>query len=156
MHQSIQTRYDKEHQSIKCRSKLLELVTIKNAGSGEACACRQSLRPIINDLFAEYNPIKTIKTSTIGTINMLGLAKRVRARILFTSTSEVYGDPKEHPQKETYWGHVNPIGVHLFSCVCLRARMFLTFTCGVLMETRRRPRAENRMELHHPYQRARV
>lgn len=59
---------------------------------------------------AEYNPIKTLKTSTIGTINMLGLAKRVRARILFTSTSEVYGDPKENPQKETYWGNVNPIG----------------------------------------------
>uniref|UniRef100_A0A7S0I3G1 UDP-glucuronate decarboxylase n=1 Tax=Hanusia phi TaxID=3032 RepID=A0A7S0I3G1_9CRYP len=57
-----------------------------------------------------YNPIKTIKTSVMGTINMLGLAKRVRARILFTSTSEVYGDPTEHPQKETYWGHVNPIG----------------------------------------------
>mmetsp|Transcript_21581 Transcript_21581/g.51946 ORF Transcript_21581/g.51946 Transcript_21581/m.51946 type:complete len:423 (-) Transcript_21581:163-1431(-) len=58
----------------------------------------------------QFNPIKTIKTSTMGTLNMLGLAKRVRARMLFTSTSEVYGDPKEHPQKETYWGHVNPIG----------------------------------------------
>jgi UDP-glucuronate decarboxylase len=58
----------------------------------------------------QFNPIKTIKTSTIGTINMLGLAKRVRARILLTSTSEVYGDPKEHPQSETYWGNVNPIG----------------------------------------------
>eukprot|EP00285_Hemiselmis_virescens_P014153 CAMPEP_0173381546 /NCGR_PEP_ID=MMETSP1356-20130122/3929_1 /TAXON_ID=77927 ORGANISM="Hemiselmis virescens, Strain PCC157" /NCGR_SAMPLE_ID=MMETSP1356 /ASSEMBLY_ACC=CAM_ASM_000847 /LENGTH=412 /DNA_ID=CAMNT_0014335403 /DNA_START=123 /DNA_END=1361 /DNA_ORIENTATION=- len=58
----------------------------------------------------QYNPIKTIKTSTVGTINMLGLAKRLRARILFTSTSEVYGDPKEHPQKETYHGNVNPIG----------------------------------------------
>ena len=57
-----------------------------------------------------YNPIKTIKTSVMGTLNMLGLAKRLRARILFTSTSEVYGDPEEHPQKETYWGNVNPIG----------------------------------------------
>lgn len=57
-----------------------------------------------------YNPIKTIKTSAVGTINMLGLAKRQRATLLFTSTSEVYGDPEVHPQKETYWGHVNPIG----------------------------------------------
>jgi nucleoside-diphosphate-sugar epimerase len=51
----------------------------------------------------QYNPIKTIKTSVMGTLNMLGLAKRVNARLLFTSTSEVYGDPIEHPQKETYW-----------------------------------------------------
>lgn len=58
----------------------------------------------------QYNPIKTIKTSTEGTLNMLGLAKRVQARMLLTSTSEVYGDPEVHPQKETYWGHVNPIG----------------------------------------------
>lgn len=58
----------------------------------------------------QYNPIKTIKTSTEGTLNMLGLAKRVRARILLTSTSEVYGDPEVHPQPETYWGNVNPIG----------------------------------------------
>jgi UDP-glucuronate decarboxylase len=57
-----------------------------------------------------YNPIKTIKTSTEGTLNMLGLAKRVHARMLLTSTSEVYGDPEVHPQKEDYWGHVNPIG----------------------------------------------
>ncbi|XP_029639019.1 UDP-glucuronic acid decarboxylase 1 isoform X2 [Octopus sinensis] len=57
-----------------------------------------------------YNPIKTIKTNTIGTINVLGLAKRVRARILLASTSEVYGDPEVHPQVEEYWGHVNPIG----------------------------------------------
>ena len=57
-----------------------------------------------------YNPIKTIKTNTVGTINMLGLAKRVNARLLLASTSEVYGDPDQHPQKETYWGHVNPIG----------------------------------------------
>jgi UDP-glucuronate decarboxylase len=59
----------------------------------------------------QYNPVKTIKTSVMGTINMLGLAKRVHARILLTSTSEVYGDPEQHPQRENYWGHVNPIGV---------------------------------------------
>ncbi|MGH7815730.1 MAG: UDP-glucuronic acid decarboxylase family protein [Candidatus Binataceae bacterium] len=59
----------------------------------------------------QYNPVKTTKTSVMGAINMLGLAKRVHARILLTSTSEVYGDPQEHPQRESYWGHVNPIGV---------------------------------------------
>jgi UDP-glucuronate decarboxylase len=59
----------------------------------------------------QYNPVKTVKTSVMGAINMLGLAKRVRARILQASTSEVYGDPLEHPQRETYWGHVNPIGI---------------------------------------------
>ncbi len=59
----------------------------------------------------QYNPVKTIKTSVMGTIHMLGLAKRVRARILQASTSEVYGDPQVHPQKEDYWGNVNPIGV---------------------------------------------
>lgn len=59
----------------------------------------------------QYNPVKTIKTSVMGAINMLGLAKRTRARILQASTSEVYGDPKEHPQKEEYWGNVNPIGI---------------------------------------------
>lgn len=58
----------------------------------------------------QYNPIKTLKTSVDGTLNMLGLAKRVKARMLLTSTSEVYGDPKIHPQVETYWGNVNPIG----------------------------------------------
>jgi UDP-glucuronate decarboxylase len=58
----------------------------------------------------QYNPIKTIKTSTVGMVNMLGLAKRCRARLLHTSTSEVYGDPEVHPQKEDYWGHVNPLG----------------------------------------------
>jgi UDP-glucuronate decarboxylase len=57
-----------------------------------------------------YNPVKTIKTSVMGTINMLGLAKRVKAKILLASTSEVYGDPEVHPQVETYWGNVNPIG----------------------------------------------
>ena len=59
----------------------------------------------------QYNPVKTVKTNVMGTINMLGLAKRVKARILQASTSEVYGNPQQHPQKETYWGHVNPIGV---------------------------------------------
>lgn len=59
----------------------------------------------------QYNPVKTIKTSVMGTINLLGLAKRVRARILQASTSEVYGDPHIHPQTEDYWGNVNPIGI---------------------------------------------
>ncbi|MGD2033422.1 MAG: SDR family oxidoreductase [Bacteroidales bacterium] len=58
----------------------------------------------------QYNPIKTIKTSVMGSVNMLGLAKRIRAKILQASTSEVYGDPEIHPQSEHYWGHVNPIG----------------------------------------------
>ncbi len=58
----------------------------------------------------QYNGIKTIKTSVMGAINMLGLAKRTRAKILQASTSEVYGDPNVHPQPEEYWGHVNPIG----------------------------------------------
>lgn len=58
----------------------------------------------------QYNPVKTTKTSVMGTINMLGLAKRVKARILQASTSEVYGDPKVHPQKEDYWGNVNCLG----------------------------------------------
>lgn len=59
----------------------------------------------------QYNPIKTIKTSVMGAINMLGLAKRVHAKILQASTSEVYGDPTVHPQPESYWGNVNPIGL---------------------------------------------
>jgi len=58
----------------------------------------------------QFNPIKTIKTSVLGAINMLGLARRVRAKILQASTSEVYGDPAVHPQTEDYWGNVNPIG----------------------------------------------
>lgn len=58
----------------------------------------------------QYNAIKTMKTSVMGAINMLGLAKRIKATILQASTSEVYGDPQVHPQVETYWGHVNPIG----------------------------------------------
>ncbi len=59
----------------------------------------------------QYNPVKTIKTNVLGTLNMLGLAKRVKARILLASTSEIYGDPQVHPQKEDYWGNVNCIGV---------------------------------------------
>ena len=59
----------------------------------------------------QFNPVKTIKTNVMGTIHMLGLAKRVRARILLASTSEVYGNPIVHPQKEDYWGNVNPIGI---------------------------------------------
>lgn len=75
----------------------------------------------------QYNAIKTIKTSTLGMINMLGLAKRIRARILQASTSEVYGDPKVHPQIESYWGNVNPIGIRscydegkrVAECLCM-------------------------------------
>jgi UDP-glucuronate decarboxylase len=59
----------------------------------------------------QYNAVKTIKTSVMGAINVLGLAKRVKARVLQASTSEVYGDPSVHPQVETYWGNVNPIGI---------------------------------------------
>jgi len=59
----------------------------------------------------QYNPIKTIKCNTAGMLNMLGLAKRTKARILQASTSEVYGDPLEHPQQEHHWGNVNPIGI---------------------------------------------
>jgi UDP-glucuronate decarboxylase len=59
----------------------------------------------------QYNPVKTVKTSVLGALNMLGLAKRVKARILQASTSEVYGDPAMHPQREEYWGNVNPIGL---------------------------------------------
>jgi UDP-glucuronate decarboxylase len=59
----------------------------------------------------QYNPVKTVKTSVMGMINMLGLAKRVHARILQASTSEVYGDPEIHPQPESYWGNVNPVGI---------------------------------------------
>lgn len=58
----------------------------------------------------QYNPVKTIKTNVMGSINVLGLAKRVKARILQASTSEIYGDPEVHPQTESYWGNVNPIG----------------------------------------------
>lgn len=58
----------------------------------------------------QHNAIKTVKTSVMGTINMLGLAKRIKARILLASSSEIYGNPKVHPQQEAYWGHVNPVG----------------------------------------------
>ena len=61
-------------------------------------------------VYYQMNPVKTIKTNVMGTINMLGLAKRVKARILLASTSEVYGNPTVHPQREDYWGNVNPIG----------------------------------------------
>ena len=59
----------------------------------------------------QYNPVKTVKTSVMGTINMLGLAKRVKAKMLQASTSEIYGNPTMHPQREDYWGNVNPIGI---------------------------------------------
>jgi UDP-glucuronate decarboxylase len=77
----------------------------------------ESAKPFVDDLNTKspvhykYNPVKTIKTNVVGTLNMLGLAKRINARFLLTSTSEVYGDPLQHPQVETYWGNVNPIGV---------------------------------------------
>ncbi|MDP1835062.1 MAG: SDR family oxidoreductase [Chlamydiales bacterium] len=59
----------------------------------------------------QFDPVQTTKVSVVGSINMLGLAKRVKARPLLASTSEVYGDPTEHPQRESYWGHVNPVGI---------------------------------------------
>ncbi|MCP5046856.1 MAG: SDR family oxidoreductase, partial [bacterium] len=59
----------------------------------------------------QFNPVKTIKTNVMGSVHMLGLAKRVQAKILQASTSEVYGNPEEHPQNESYWGNVNPIGI---------------------------------------------
>lgn len=65
------------------------------------------------------------KTNVMGTLNMLGLAKRIGARFLLTSTSEVYGDPLEHPQKETYWGHVNPIGTTLYNLLVLVSPLHL-------------------------------
>jgi len=72
-------------------------------------------------VFYQKNPIKTVKTGVVGTINMCGLAKRLGARLLLTSTSEVYGDPEIHPQTEEYWGHVNPIGIR--SCYDESKRM---------------------------------
>lgn len=62
-------------------------------------------------LHYQFNPIKTIKTNVMGVINVLGIAKRTKAKVLQASTSEVYGDPEVHPQKEAYWGKVNPIGI---------------------------------------------
>jgi len=74
----------------------------------------------------QYNPVKTVKTSVMGTLNMLGLAKRVKARFLLASTSEVYGDPEIHPQTEEYWGNVNPIGIR--SCYDEGKRIAETLT----------------------------
>ena len=74
----------------------------------------------------QCNPVKTVKTNVLGTINMLGIAKRTGARILLASTSEVYGDPQTHPQVESYWGNVNPIGVR--SCYDEGKRIAETLT----------------------------
>ncbi|TVL98265.1 MAG: NAD-dependent dehydratase [Candidatus Brocadia sp. WS118] len=74
----------------------------------------------------QYNPVKTVKTNVMGTINMIGMAKRVKARFLQASTSEVYGDPQVHPQPESYWGHVNPIGLR--SCYDEGKRVAETLT----------------------------
>ena len=87
----------------------------------------------------QYNAIKTVKTNVIGTMNMLGLAKRVKARILLTSTSEVYGDPKVSPQREDYWGNVNPIGIR--SCYDEGKRMAET----LMMEYHRNHGVETRI-----------
>jgi len=82
----------------------------------------------------QFNPVKTIKTSVLGTHNMLGLAKRVQARFLLASTSEVYGDPKVHPQTEDYWGNVNPIGLR--SCYDEGKRVAETFTMDYHRQSR--------------------
>lgn len=87
----------------------------------------------------QYNPVKTVKTNVMGTINMLGLAKRVRARILQASTSEVYGDPEIHPQPETYWGNVNPIGIR--SCYDEGKRLAET----LMMDYHRQNRVDTRI-----------
>lgn len=87
----------------------------------------------------QYNPVKTVKTNVMGTINMLGLAKRVRARILQASTSEVYGDPELHPQPETYWGNVNPIGIR--SCYDEGKRLAET----LMMDYHRQNRVDTRI-----------
>ncbi len=87
----------------------------------------------------QYNPVKTIKTNVIGTYNMLGLAKRVKSRFFLASTSEVYGDPAEHPQRESYWGNVNPIGIR--SCYDEGKRVAETFT----MDYHRQNRVEVRI-----------
>ncbi|KAI0347010.1 NAD(P)-binding protein [Trametopsis cervina] len=76
----------------------------------------------------QFNPVKTVKTSFMGTLNMLGLAKRTKARFLISSTSEVYGDPEVHPQPEDYWGHVNPIGPR--ACYDEGKRVAETLTYG--------------------------
>ncbi len=87
----------------------------------------------------QLNPIKTVKTTVMGTINMLGLAKRIRARILLSSSSEVYGDAKVHPQKESYWGNVNPIGIR--SCYDEGKRVAET----LMMDYHRQNRVETRI-----------
>ena len=87
----------------------------------------------------QYNPVKTVKTNVLGTINMLGLAKRVRARILQASTSEVYGDPEVHPQTEDYWGNVNCIGLR--SCYDEGKRLAET----LMMDYRRQNRVDTRI-----------
>ena len=87
----------------------------------------------------QYNPVKTVKTSVMGTINMLGLAKRVHARILQASTSEVYGDPLVHPQQESYWGNVNPIGLR--SCYDEGKRLAET----LMMDYHRQNRVDTRI-----------
>lgn len=74
----------------------------------------------------QYNPVKTVKTNVMGTLHMLGLAKRIKARFLLASTSEVYGDPGVHPQPESYWGNVNPIGIR--SCYDEGKRIAETLT----------------------------
>src|SRR6266849_5247426 len=87
----------------------------------------------------QYNPVKTVKTSVMGMINMLGLAKRVHARILQASTSEVYGDPLIHPQREEYWGNVNPIGLR--SCYDEGKRIAET----LMMDYHRQNRVDTRI-----------
>ena len=79
-------------------------------------------------VFYQKDPIYTIKTGVLGTMNMLGLAKRCGARFLITSTSEVYGDPDMHPQKEEYWGNVNMIGIRRYVMRRLRPRTTFSFT----------------------------
>jgi len=87
----------------------------------------------------QSDPVKTVKTSVMGALNMLDLAERARARILQASTSEVYGDPLEHPQKETYWGNVNPIGIR--SCYDEGKRVAET----LMMDYHRQNRVDNRI-----------
>ena len=82
----------------------------------------------------QYDPVQTTKTSVHGAINMLGLAKRTKARILQASTSEVYGDPDEHPQPESYWGRVNPIGPR--SCYDEGKRCAETLFSTIIARTR--------------------
>ncbi|HVO17802.1 MAG TPA: UDP-glucuronic acid decarboxylase family protein, partial [Anaeromyxobacter sp.] len=87
----------------------------------------------------QQNPVKTTKTSVLGALHMLGLAKRVRARVLQASTSEVYGDPLLHPQPESYWGHVNPVGIR--SCYDEGKRLAET----LMMDYHRQSRVEVRI-----------